>query len=753
MVYPNRGWSPRLRWIRPFGLKRYVPGPNENCWNLSAHDCRMGRHPIKVAIKFTTKVAAELATKFATKFAIKVGLGWLLVLAARCVLAGDPAQPTSGDPQTAALAAEVRAKGWIAFGARSEQGDWDLFLCRPDGSQRRSLTRTPEFSEFAPQFSRDGRKLLYRRIPKLEKLDNNRHGEQGELVLANSDDSEPQVLGKPGEFPWASLSPDARQIACLSIKGISIVDLSTRQAVRTLPRKGFFQQTTWSPDGQWLSGVANSYGTGWSIARMDLATGEANPVNTVDCCTPDWFPDSEQLIFSWRPPGQKANNGYGWTQLWRADAMGKTRQLVYGEDGRHVYGGNVSPDGRYVLFTGNTQEDGDPGNAGAPMGLMRLQDGPIIGGVSTALRALHPEAKHGPVLALPAGWEPCWTFAEIAGPAPREGARQSSMSGSQIDQTGTNGVATLAAELHGKGWLAFSARIEHPDWDLFLMRPDGSDRHRITDTRQFNEAGVRFSPDGTRLLYYRMPSSEPVDNNTYGTFELVIANADGSQPVVYGNGFQWASWSPDGRQIACLAPKGIQIVDLATHAVVRQLPRKGIVSQLGWSPDGKRFVGTANGLGPFWNIGCLNPETGEIRALSETDRYNCTPDWIPDSHHVVYARGIIPQAGGRAELWVANIDGQQRQRIYAEQGRHIYGACASPDGQYALFTRSVEDLGQVAVIEMAVIRWPSPTAAGTAAQATTPTSSAEPQPTRIDLGPGWEPHWTLTDVETGGRKH
>jgi len=29
------------------------------------------------------------------------------------------------------------------------------------------------------------------------------------------------------------------------------------------------------------------------------------------------------------------------------------RGLVYGEDGRHVYGGCISPDGKFVLFTGN----------------------------------------------------------------------------------------------------------------------------------------------------------------------------------------------------------------------------------------------------------------------------------------------------------------------------------------------------------------------------------------------------------------
>jgi len=57
-----------------------------------------------------------------------------------------------------------------------------------------------------------------------------------------------------------------------------------------------------------------------------------------------------------------------------AAADGRSPQLVYGEDGRHVYGGHVSPDGRYVVFTGNLEEDGDPGRAGAPMGLMRLAD-------------------------------------------------------------------------------------------------------------------------------------------------------------------------------------------------------------------------------------------------------------------------------------------------------------------------------------------------------------------------------------------
>src|SRR5439155_1790610 len=102
--------------------------------------------------------------------------------------------------------------------------------------------------------------------------------------------------------------------------------------------------------------------------------------------------------------------------------------------------------------------------------------------------------------------------------------------------------AQLAAELHSRGWIVFSAQTPHGDWDLYLVRPDGSERRALTDTREFNEAGARFSPDGKRLLYYRMAKSDAVDNNTYGTFDLVLAESNGGNAVVYGRDFPWASW-------------------------------------------------------------------------------------------------------------------------------------------------------------------------------------------------------------------
>ncbi|MFO0889469.1 MAG: hypothetical protein U0790_10065 [Isosphaeraceae bacterium] len=304
-------------------------------------------------------------------------------------------------------------------------------------------------------------------------------------------------------------------------------------------------------------------------------------------------------------------------------------------------------------------------------------------------------------------------------------------------------VAALAAEVREKGWIVYSAPSGGGDWDLFLMRPDGSDRVNITRTPDFSEAAGRFSPDGKRLLYYRMPRSEPLDNNKYGTHELVIANADGTAPEVLGDAFTWASWSPDGSQLACLTRQGIQFIELATRRTLRRLNRRGMVEQLFWSPDGKWLVGTANGLGEHWAIGRMDALTGELNRVSDGNCFNCTPDWFPNSRQVVYSKGH-PLTEGWAQLWMAEADGQGKRMLYGEIGRHVYGGLISPDGRHVLFTRSREDLGQVdnAQTEMALIRLAdTPVVAGSDGVLHRQYPGARNGPV-LELSHGWEPHWT-----------
>jgi Tol biopolymer transport system component len=345
--------------------------------------------------------------------------------------------PASDDAAVDALAKEVGKKGWIVYSRWSKKADMDLFTVRPDGSDERRITETRDYHEGAPRFSNDSKKLLYRKISTARPIHHNRWGYQGRIVIANPDGSEPKELGKDGDYPWACWSPDGKAISCLTPRGIKVVDIATEKTLRTLPRKGMYQQLFWSPDGKWFCGVTNAFGEMWTVARLSAETGEINGVykfskghtgqekptatSYVDRtgqrrtfhgaeCTPDWFPDSKRILFSHHPGRWR---GHFWTQLWMANGDGTDVKLVYAEKGRHIYGGIVSPDAKYILFA-RVMLDGAGGLISATrMGVMRLSDAPIIKGKLPRLRAQYPKAKDGPVVDLPVGYEPDWSYVGV----------------------------------------------------------------------------------------------------------------------------------------------------------------------------------------------------------------------------------------------------------------------------------------------------------------------------------------------------
>lgn len=340
-------------------------------------------------------------------------MGYCTFLLATVLLAAPAWGQAPQVPAVADLAKEIAGKGWICYGARAESGSWDLFLMRPDGTQKRNITNTPDLEEAAPRFSPDGTRLLYRRLAKGATINHDRWGFQGQLILSNANGSNPTPQGNDGELSWASWAPDGKQVSCLTKKGIDVVDLATRNIVRHLPRMGIYQQLYWSPDGKWFCGVANHQGESWTVVRLNAETAECNSVRSYQNCTPDWFPDSKRVILSSRPAGQPGRDGQGYTQLWMASGDGAEQGLIYGEDGSHIYGGMVSPDSKYVLFTRSAKDGNGSEDAGAAIGIMRLSDAPSIGGPSPDLRKVHPHTKDGPLLTLDTGWEPHWTYAEI----------------------------------------------------------------------------------------------------------------------------------------------------------------------------------------------------------------------------------------------------------------------------------------------------------------------------------------------------
>jgi Tol biopolymer transport system component len=265
---------------------------------------------------------------------------------------------------------------------------------------------------------------------KAKDIDHDAVGTQGELVIANSDGSNAVAFGKYSEYPWATWSPDTRQIACLykSEGVIRIFDCESRQKVREIPSHGIHQQMYWSPDGRRLCGTAEVKEAMWNIIALDLESQQTTVLSEHLNCTPNWLKDSSGVVNSCRNPawGRKGADGepYGNTVLVQATADGRTRGLLYADVDAHVYNGFTSPDSQYVAFHTGMSEGGTKGDPKKHrcFYVMRRSDGPIIQPGFDELRRLHPDAKTGPVLQprFPNG-QPLvtvfvagdWTYAEI----------------------------------------------------------------------------------------------------------------------------------------------------------------------------------------------------------------------------------------------------------------------------------------------------------------------------------------------------
>lgn len=329
---------------------------------------------------------------------------------------GCAATPTAQDSgviaRTKELAEEIALKGWILFSAKTAAGDYELFVSRPDGSTKHNITKTPEWNEYGGRFSPDSKRILYRRQKKGERINHDLWGAMGALVVADADGSGAVVQGNDGEYPWASWSPDGKQFACLYKREgkIRIIDAESKKVVKEMPRQDIFQQMFWSPDGKRLVGTANLNGQDWNILSIDLETGKATLLSRALNCTADWFQgDAGRVIYSNRTPG--VGSDYGFTMLMQVTANGKSRTLIYGERGRHIYYGCTSPDDKYAIFSIPESD----GGTDAEMAIVRLADTPIVVPDDyTQLKAIYPEAKDGPVLRLAQpGFEPHWTYAEL----------------------------------------------------------------------------------------------------------------------------------------------------------------------------------------------------------------------------------------------------------------------------------------------------------------------------------------------------
>lgn len=240
-----------------------------------------------------------------------------LVVLANPLVGAQSAKSASDDAETIKLHGELSEKGWIVYSAKTDKGDYDLFVARPNGTEVHNITQTPDYNEFAPQFFPDGTRVLYRRVGDLNPNVDYLQPVFGVLVVANSDGSHPRTLGGEGDFPWATISPNGKQIACLykrapdlSFEGkIRIFDLATLKMVKEMPNQGLFQYIRWSGDGKQFCGSGELHGVGEGILTYDLASGRMALISKGLNYAPGWSADSQNCVFSHRNASLASDDG------------------------------------------------------------------------------------------------------------------------------------------------------------------------------------------------------------------------------------------------------------------------------------------------------------------------------------------------------------------------------------------------------------------------------------------------------------
>jgi len=225
---------------------------------------------------------------------------------------------------------------------------------------------------------------------------------------------------------------------------------------------------------------------------------------------------------------------------------------------------------------------------------------------------------------------------------------------------------------------------------LYTVEPDGSGVLQLTND-PFGAAMPVFSHDGTRIAYKRLSANNPPDDRTlYG--DLVVANADGSNPIAIETGVIGMSptaWSPDDREV------------LWTGTTIPNAPEQVFIAPADGS-SAPRSVGdpSSSNWGPTWS-----PDSLKIAYVSGNDYYVMNRDgtgiqkvsqgtydqqsgggWTPTG------TGLIFSAGSDVDhdLWLVGLDGRP-ERVLAPTAYTEDAPAFSPDGQWVAFLRFAPD--------------------------------------------------------------
>jgi Tol biopolymer transport system component len=494
----------------------------------------------------------------------------------------------------------------------------------------------------------------------------------------------------PGEDSELVLSRDGRWLAFLrSLAGETNVWIvrpngtHPRQLTSTTePKDGL----TWSPDGKWLAFSVCAGGgcrRGVEVVGVD-GRGLRRVAN--DAHAPSFSPDGNSLVYegdtqSWgdppaivvKPFGGRARAivSVGWQPQW--SSRGST-VLFHGACGRggsicavDANGGKTralaaateavwSPDGTHIAVA-----------TSHGLGVVSLDRPLHVEWIAAGSASSPVWARDGRRLAF-AYRRSVFRPVQLAIASAAGGVR---VLREEPPATQVDGLAIVGKRL------AYTARTDANDHDLYVLRPDGS-LVRLTDDF-LDDRDPSWSPDRTQIVFVRAALAPPHFTS------LWMMRADGKRRrrlTAPRDAFDGdPTWSPDGRTIAFVrrgidAPASrVELLDLRTRAIATpRLPRASY-SGVRWSSDGS-WLALVQGT----TLVLVHPDGSGLRAVATSALAGAA--WSPDSAALGFVRAL---SAGTNALSVIDLGSGHLKTIAG--GAYAGEPAWSPDGSRLAFVR------------------------------------------------------------------
>ncbi len=239
-----------------------------------------------------------------------------------------------------------------------------------------------------------------------------------------------------------------------------------------------------------------------------------------------------------------------------------------------------------------------------------------------------------------------------------------------------------------KSRIVFSREFEDKPYEIWSVRPDGSDLRRIdpgcppgVTAGQICEATApAWSPDGRRIAFGNPYGGlEQIAGETLiDYFAIAVVNADGSGRVqlTHPKKHQFEDnqpvWSPDGNRIAfrrwngTAAPRGrgaVFVLELASGEAKRVTPwALDAGDHPDWSPDSSRILFRSKADDFFGDLYTVRPDgTGLTRLTRFNSKLKVlSSSFSPDGRWIVFAR---TGRAGLPDLWVMRSDGTKIRQL------------------------------------------------------------------------------------------